>query len=262
MYPYKHKTVWTCNEPPLDILYGAKPSNEYKRIIKNIDVIVVSDEFNKQRFISLFGDHDIRINHYGIDYSFFSDGKYNKIPELENSFTLLHVGIVHDMKNQLRSITAVQHLSYQIPNLKLVLAGYLTQPYTNTLLQQISQMGIQDKVIFTGDIERTKLKDYYYNADLLLHPIKTQGGWLAPFEALSCGLLPIVSETAPCANLIKKKNIGVVTSDYESVVRSYIKDPEPYKEIAKRGKEFTKEYMTWDRYCKAMLNIYEELSRR
>jgi len=177
LYPEKHKSVWNCNEPPLQLLYGAKPSAEYLEKVKTIDIVVVSDEMNRDRFFRLYGeDHDVRIVHYGVDYEYFSNGEKSKLPNLENKFVVLHVGTIHDMKNQARSIEAIHRLRDKIPNIHLVLAGYITEPYIDKVQELINSLSLQDRVWITGSLPRDKLRDLYYSADVRLHPIKAQGG--------------------------------------------------------------------------------------
>jgi len=263
LYPEKHKSVWNCNEPPLQLLYGAKPSAEYLEKVRTIDIVVVSDEMNRDRFLKLYGgDHDVRIVHYGVDYDYFSSGEKRKLPNLEDKFVVLHVGTIHDMKNQARSIEAIHRLRDKIPNIHLVLAGYITEPYIDKVKGLIDSLNLQDRVWITGSLPRDKLRDLYYSADVLLHPIKTQGGWLAPFEALSANLLPIVSPEAPCSSTLKKHNAGVVTRDYEDVIYKYYRDPDSFRDIVRNGHAFTREYMTWDRFGSEMLNIFRELERK
>ena len=260
LYPKKHRSVWNCNEPPLPLLYGANPTSEYLDKVKTIDTIVVSDQFNKDRFYRIYGSgHDVRIVHYAVDYEFFSNGRRRKLPELEDKFVILHVGTIHDMKNQLRSVIALHKILEQIPNAYLILAGYLTQPYTEKVKSKISELGLEDRVMITGDVPRTKLRELYYSSDVLLHPIKTQGGWLAPFEALSTGLLPIVSPTAPCSSTLKDHEAGLVTDKYEEAICEYYKDPDRFREILENGKNFTRKDMSWDRYGSNMLSIFNEL---
>ncbi len=111
--------VWMCNEPELSLIGkqpGLKscftPSMIYlyiqylreKYLVKNkIKNIVVSDEFNAERFHTIYGLHPTIIN-YGIDYDFFSgrgEGERQEDDSFVKKFDDLHVGMITGFKNQM-----------------------------------------------------------------------------------------------------------------------------------------------------------------
>jgi len=256
LYPYKHNSVWMHNEPPMPLMLGQRPNKTYLDIVRTIDIVVVSDVKNRTRFTRIYGKHDTRINHYGVDYEFFSGGKREDSEELR----ILQVGTIHYFKNQIASVGVLYHLLRRDIPCRLTIVGYKTYPYTNILQKYIHDLSLEKYVTILPWKDRTYLRKLYYSSDVLLHPIWFQGGWLSPFEALSTELLPVVSHDAPCSHLMKKHNIGVVTYRYVDVIEDYYNNPDNYDDAIRRGKEFTRSYMTWDRYCSNMLKYYMEVS--
>ena len=120
--------------------------------------------------------------------------------------------------------------------------------------------GLEDKVVFTAHIDRRKVRDYYYACDILLHPIKSQGGWLAPFEALCAAKLIIVSPEMTASDIIMREKIGIVTDHFVEAVTKIYKDPSEYQTLATRGREWVRENLSWNKYCEKMLDIFHRVA--
>jgi len=270
--------VWMCNEPELYLrLKSMHPSRkkslpkllsytrsklilEIERFVvkKYVDYVCVSDEFNAKRFEQIYGIKPEIIN-YGIDYEFFSKGDKNKVLkkfDLHDNFIVLQVGWIQPFKNQMESIKTIDKLRDKIPNIKLILAGYEDKEYKTILERYIKERGLDTYVIFTGHLDRGQIRDLYHACDVLLHPVKSQGGWLAPFEAL-CAKKPIVVSTEMTASeIIKRENIGIVTNNFSEIVLDIYRNPEKYNEIAERGSMWVKKNLSWDKFCEKMIEIF------
>ncbi|MEM2191810.1 MAG: glycosyltransferase family 4 protein [Archaeoglobaceae archaeon] len=266
--------VWMCNEPELYLSFKSTPSSNIpkklyyasmlrfeKFIVRHyIKKAIVADEFNANRFKKIYGVEPEIIN-YGIDYEFFSMG--NKMRALDryslhDSFVILHVGWIQPFKNQLESVKVLEKLKSHIPNVKLVLAGFWDTVYKEKIEKLIKERELEKNVIFTGHIPREDLRDLYHACDVLIHPVKPQGGWLAPFEVL-CAKKPIlVSPELTTSEIIKKQGIGIVTEDYARIIVDIYKNPEKYNEMAERGFRWVKENLSWDKFCEKMLEAFYE----
>lgn len=261
--------IWMCNEPEL-YLRSINSSFKLKLLFKillkierfiiknNMKNVVTSDEYNSERFRKIYGFKPEIIN-YGIDYEFFSRKRAEvskKIFGLSNNFVVLQVGMLTPYKNQLESIKIVEKLRNKIPQIKLVLIGWGEGRYKKILEEYIRDKRLEEYVIFIGHVNREELRDYYYSCDVLLHPIKPQGGWLSPFEAL-CAKKPIVvSSEMTASEIIKRENIGIVTGDYEGAIIKIYRNPDKYNEVAEKGAKWVKENLSWDNFCEKMLNLF------
>jgi glycosyltransferase involved in cell wall biosynthesis len=268
--------IWMCNEPELFLtlelksLFHAKSIwREFlntrskftlkmlfeieKFVVRNyIKYVCVSDEFNAKRFEKIYGFKPIIIN-YGIDHEFFSQGdKYRAFKKLnlyDNYFIVLQVGWIQPFKNQLESIRTIEKLKDKIPNIKLILAGPEDRGYKMMLEKYIREKKLEQYVIFTSYLNREEIRDLYHACDVLLHPIKSQGGWLAPFEAL-CAKKPIVVSTEMTASdIIKREKIGIVTDDFAEAIWDIYINPDKYNEIAEKGQVWVMEILRWDICC-------------
>lgn len=264
--------VWMCNEPPQ--LHFAGPSLTEKvlgRVITTLDkqvvkkhvcIVCVADEFNAERFRKIYGVKPVIIP-YGVDYEFFSKGNANKAMRKfglpKEDFVILQVGVLTPFKNQLESIKAVKALKGRITRTKLVLAGHGGDKYEDMLRKYVHKSGLEKHVIFTGHLPRKDIRDLYAACDVAVFPVKPQGGWLSPFEALCAGK-PIVVSTQMTANdLIRKNKIGVVTENLERAILDIYKNRRKYQVTAERGKRWVKRNLTWDRFCEKMVACFAKV---
>lgn len=119
---------------------------------------------------------------------------------------------------------------------------------------------LKEYIIFKGHLNREDIRDFYYACDILMHPIKSQGGWLTPFEALCARKPIIVSSQMTASDIIKRENIGIVTNNYAEAVIDIYRNPTKYNEMANRGKEWVKQNLSWDIFSEKMLDLFCELS--
>jgi len=272
VFPSTKPCVWMCNEPP-DFWNNPNPSPPLKMlrhaglvldkfiVNKSIDALCVADEFNANRAIKKYQKQPI-IVYYGIDHDFFSSGKGEYITKeyrLHDSFVLLQIGWIGPSKNQLESVRAVEKVKKVIPNVKLVLAGSSVKPYEKMLKEYIRQTKCEKHVIITGYLPNYKVRDLYHASDIVLSPVKLQGGWLAPFEALCASKPIIVSPSMSASSIIKREKIGGVTDNFAQAILDAYNNPKPFQDMARRGKQWVAENLSWDKFCDRMLTVFEKV---
>ncbi|MEO5359446.1 MAG: glycosyltransferase family 4 protein [Nitrospirota bacterium] len=260
--------VWLCNEPPEVFLGGSvKREGAPKRFLKTlfydfdkfivrryVKNVVVADEFNAARFKSLYGIMP-QIIPYGINYEFFSTAPETTLVKTDR-FTVLQSGMFNLYKNQLEAVKTIHSLRDKIPEIRLILAGFQGGAYFEAVKRYISEHGLNDIVELTGHINREQLRELYYTADILLHPVKSQGGWLSPFEALSAETPVIVSPEMTAASVISSGAVGTVTEDYAGALMDVYLNRHKHKQTAKRGKEFVRDNLTWSKFCARMVTAF------
>jgi glycosyltransferase involved in cell wall biosynthesis len=270
VFPYHKSFVWMCNEPLAYLILQRKLSrtsrieNEIllafeKFVVRNyIKNVVVADEFNAERFDRIYGFKPEIIN-YGIDYEFFSKRDRHKLLNdfnSHNSFIVLQVGWIQPFKNQMESVKTIEKLKERIPNIKLMLVGQREREYGMLLEEYIKKKRLEQNVIFTGHLGRGQVRDLYHACDVLLHPIKSQGGWLAPFEAL-CAKKPIVvSPEMTASEIIKREKIGVVTDDFAGVIWDMYNNQDKYNKMEERGQVWVRENLSWDKFCEKTVEFF------
>jgi glycosyltransferase involved in cell wall biosynthesis len=264
-YGIKNKNIWLCNEPQSFLDLGYVPDKE-KEIVNNfIDKVIVADEFNQKRFKELYG-MDSEIINYGVDYDFFSEkieptDKY----DLKDSFVITQVGFIHPTKNTKFTYEIFKEVLKKIPNAKLLLVGKEINPYAEELRNQIMQDGNIGNVIFTGVINREEVRNIYNLTDIVLMPVKSQGSWLSPFEAISAGCIIIVSKEMTASSILEENGLAFVCDkieDYIDHIVTYFEHPISAKDMfyldyhrTGRKKQWVKKNLTWDKFSEKVLEV-------
>lgn len=271
VFPFAKNSVWMCNEPPIQ-LYLTPIKNAFLLfLLRVIDRLIVrsclryscvSDRFNYKRFVKIYGLEPEIIN-YGVDYAFFSKGnkkRARKMLHLNNkNFVLLQVGTITPLKNQIESVKTVEKLKDKIPNIKLILIGKSDKEYEKLLRQYIQSKKLEKYVIFMEHSPRETIRDINKLCDVAIFPVKSQGGWLAPFEVLCAAKPIVVSRALTCSDIIEKHKLGIVTNDFATAVLNIYNNRKKYQSMANHGKEWVKKNLTWDTFCEKMTNLFKEL---
>jgi glycosyltransferase involved in cell wall biosynthesis len=268
-------TVWLCNEPPdYHIHYEGihQPSDLVKKgilsadrwIVRNrVAEVIVADPFNKDRFFHLY-HRPAHVIPYGIDYDFFSSGDRQAVVNryhLDDRFVLLHVGVFTPLKNQMASVRCLEEILPLEPSAVLILAGRGGTSYETEVSCYVQEHNLQDRVIFTGHITREEVRNLYHAADVTLFPVLSQGSWLSPFEALCAGTPVIVSPEITSSSIILEQGIGNITHDYSNAVKSVIKNYPEHIHQADQGRQWVRDNLKWDRFCREMYEQCESCKK-
>ena len=213
-----------------------------KYLVKNkIKNIVVSDKFNTERFHTIYGLRPTIIN-YGIDYDFFSgrgEGEQQEDDSFANKFVILHVGMITPFKNQMESLKALNATKNKIPESVLVFAGGgYDENYKKLIDAYIQDNNILDRVIFKGHINRSQLRSLYHRSNVMIHPIKAQGGWLSPFEMMRAGKPVIVSKEFTASYLVEKNRLAIITDNYDEAILDIYLHHGRIAGMVERGREY------------------------
>jgi len=246
LFPKKANVTWMCNEPPH--LDNPIPTKEEIQAVKDFKVIV-ADEFNKKRLDELYNVNS-KIIPYGIDYEFFNDNP-NKIKKNKEK-TFIQVGWIADTKNQLRTIEIFKRLKVYYPEAKLILVGKALPDYLKQVRDKIAEYNLMGDIEWIDFTSREQVRDLYHQSHVALFPIKSQGGWLSVFEAISAGLPTYVSEDATCSSIVKATGTGYVCSTDNDFIENVV------HENHDRNYNWIKENLTWDNYCESMLEEFKK----
>lgn len=269
-FPYRKPVVWMCNEPPelwqnvnpslpLKIVFGTAMKIDGFMVRNYMDTICVADEFNAQRIKQKYGRESV-ITPYGVDCEFFSAGNGKRSREklgLENEFLMAQVSIVIRSKNQLKSIKTLEGIKKKIPDAKLVLSGTAEGEYADMLRSYVREHGLGKNVIFTGHMPSEDIRDLYAASNAVLFPIKAQGGWLSLFESLCAAKPIVVSPEMTASAIIKQNDLGVVTDDFVEAVEEIYQNPVKHAQKAKKGREWVKQNLSWEKFCQKLVNEFE-----
>jgi 1,2-diacylglycerol 3-alpha-glucosyltransferase len=169
-----------------------------RRILNKIDIILVPTSLMEVLLNLYFVKKPIRIIPTGIDKDEFCvekiknnkiiDEIYNDFPKLKGHKVLLFVGRIGKEKNIPFLFEVLKNLRDK--NAYLVIIG--DGPAKEELINLSKDMYLQNNIIFTGYIERKKLKAYYSIADVFVFASKVESQGLVVLESMACGT-PVVA---------------------------------------------------------------------
>jgi glycosyltransferase involved in cell wall biosynthesis len=264
--------VWMCNEVP-DFYNNPRPSPLVKLlrcvgirvdraiVRRDIGTICVADEYNRRVVERRYG-MPADIVAYGIEYDFFSrPGKDSEETRreygLNKRFVVAHTGMISPQKDQMSTLAALAALKDEMPDMVVVFAGRPQEPYNGMLKEYAHTKGLSERVIFTGHVSKEAVRDLYHCADAAVFPVKTQGGWLSPFEALSAGVPVVVSPSMGAASILTREGLADASDDLVVSLRLLRSRGNENRARVLRAQEWIRRNLTWDRFTDKMLEIFE-----
>ena len=125
---------------------------------------------------------------------------------------IICVARIARMKDQLTLIKAFSKVSESYKDWKLILAGPITETnYKSELEFEIRNLGIQNRVEFTGFLSETGLFELYKTASIFCLPSRfLESAGQVKYEAISAGL-PVISTDIPCRK--DNEELGIIVFD-------------------------------------------------
>lgn len=180
--------------------------------------------------------------------------------KIERPF-ILSVSVLSPIKNLGTAIYAYQRYLVKNPKspYKFVIVGRRGWLYQE-IFKIVENLGIQEKVIFVGQLAHDQLVYIYNAADLFLFVSLYEGFGIPVLEAMACGTPVITSNVSSlpeiagdAAKLVDPYNI----EDIASAMEELLNDKELRREMAEKGFEKAKCF-SWEKTAKETIRVYEE----
>lgn len=184
--------------------------------------------------------------------------------DLHEKKVLLCVGSILDRKNQMQIANAFRLLPCNMQEkIKILFCG--ADAIEGALQNRISELGLQDKLIYAGSLSNREMKEYYSIADGLIVPSIAEGLSIAMLETMAYGLPIIMFSDLECADDLKDEKVicfaedrsdqGLADAIVEWDQRNWDRDY-----IVQYSKYFSMERMAADyiKFYKQSINSLEE----
>jgi glycosyltransferase involved in cell wall biosynthesis len=179
---------------------------------------------------------------------------------LEGKETLLYLGGLKQRKNVgflLEIIKRIKDL-----NIKLLICGQ--GALLNQLKSRTKELGLKEKVVFTGFIPEREKVNYYNLADIFLYPSQKEGFGLSVLEAASCGIPAIVSNSSSLKELVIDSKTGYLAElndvdDWEKKVRRLLENESLRKKMGQKAQKFSQKF-SWKKSAEKQIKIYQSLT--
>lgn len=132
---------------------------------------------------------------------------------LNNKILLGFIGSFYAYEGLNILLQALPKMLAQNPDIRILLVG--GGPQENELKTQAIQLGIKDKVVFTGRVPHNQVQHYYNLIDVLVYPrlqmrLTDLVTPLKPLEAMAQGKLLMASDVGGHLELIQDKKTGII----------------------------------------------------
>ncbi|MDI6641735.1 MAG: glycosyltransferase family 4 protein [Elusimicrobiota bacterium] len=258
--------VWFCHEA-LDVVRSNAPTfrlikNYDKKIVEKIDEIITYP-YNSEVIEELYTRKPMTV-YSGVDVKKFENGNKTKIRKKYGikGNVLLFVGQLVEDKRVQDLIYALEIVSKEIPNIRLIIAG--DGRYKNNLIALTHELKLEDNVIFTNFVDEKELPDYYASADLFLNPAIKQSWGLATFEAMAAKTPVILSSDTGAAKVVQENNVGIILPPLQpklwaEKIIELLKNQQECDRMADEGYKWVKDNMDWAIFARKMLGVFESV---
>lgn len=185
---------------------------------------------------------------------------------------ILGVGAVKRRKGYHVTIEAMHLLKDELPTLTYTIVGDTSdRRYVDSLSQQISDLGLTDRVFLRGHVSSEELGDLYRSAAaFVLTPVNSgvafEGFGLTYLEAGAYGLPVIGSLGCGAEDAILDGETGYLVpqespNELAKRIRVLLKDPVAAQAMGDRGRAHAQTF-AWDRVAESYLDVYRAALER
>ena len=182
----------------------------------------------------------------------------------DQDFVFMCLGRVSSIKAQDLALDAFIKIKDDIPSAKLVIVGRddYEKEFIARMKEQIKENDIEDRVVFTGMVEREEVIGWLRYCDIHVIPVRFMNSGAVVVETWAAGSPVIQSDAVDPNYVIEDKNGFLfqrenVDALVEKMKKAYDARKE-FKEMAENGRRFVLKNITYDN----LVDIYAEVYNR
>lgn len=267
------KVVWQINDLDPAFMVGASKSQrdsfykkykrwEIKNIAKKVDKITVNVSKNKFRVRDLL-NRDADVLYCGVDKN---DTLMKHTFKTKREFQLLSMGVFLPYRNYETLINVISRMRSHGKDICLSIIGStsLDKKYVDKIYTLIDEYGMGDYIKICGQVDDVTYTNLFNQADAFAFINIDQSWGLAVFEAMSCGLPVIVSDSVGAVELLHTGKDSIIVNPVDDnamvhILERLMQDEKFYNEISDNAFQVVRNY-TWDAmYSSKLVDIFKRL---
>jgi len=205
----------------------------------------------------------------GIDLAEFENlperGKFRRKYGLTDQKLILYLGRIHKIKGLDLLAEAFPVVLDYLNDARLVFVGS-DDGFLASLTKLIADLGISDKVLFTGLLTGQEKLEAYVDADVYVLPSYYETFPHTVLEACACGVPIVMTDCCGIAQVIDRQAGFAVPRDKQSLanaISNVLYSDETSQLFSKRGKALVREKFNWSMITNQIEAIYrEEITKR
>lgn len=160
-------------------------------------------------------------------------------------------------------IRALPHVLRKNPDTRALLVG--DGEMKEELIEMSGQIGVSDKVIFTGAVPYEKVPLYINAAEICILPkIPLRSGYspLKLFEYMACSR-PVIATKTNGLEILEEKGAGLLVNPENSqeladAITRLLEDPALRRQMGENGRKYVVEDRSWESVAKKVAEVCEE----
>ena len=272
IFSKKPKKIWQINDLPICFHVGVSgnEADSFKQKIKRayiryaskcVDEITVNVTKNAERVEQCFG-RKAKVFYCGVDVN-RTLGKHTYDIN-ENTVKILSSGVFFPYRNYETLIDVVENLKNKNVNVHLDVIGATDRSpaYSEKIINLVKEKQLEKEITIWGQVDDEKYTELHNGADMFAFININQSWGLAVFEAMSCGLPVIVSESVGAIELLHNDEDAIIVDpenveQVSDVVLKLMNEKDYYNKISENAYNAVKEF-TWDKlYSERMLDLFK-----
>lgn len=229
--------------------------------------VIVNSNYMKNEIQRLFGLPFDKINVIpnGINLSNFTgierDYDFRRQYAMDNEKIILYVGRLVYEKGVQHLIAAMPKILSNYNDAKLIIAGRGGMMYE--LRAEASNLGLNDKIYFTGYLNSKQVQKMYKCADVAVFPSTYEPFGIVALEAMLAGVPTVVSDVGGLDEIVThgvdgmKSYAGNANSIADSVT-ALLYDHQLATNVSKKAKQKVKDQFNWEKIAQDTHFTYEK----
>lgn len=229
---------------------------------KFIDIMVSVSNDNKKKIENRYR-REVNVIPNGVDINKFQPNvefrqSMRKFFNIENNKILISVGRVVGLKGFQLVVEALDKLDQEYVYVLIGDGEFLV-----TLKELAKEKGVENRVLFLGNINNKELPQYLNMGDVYIQPtIGNEAFGITIIEAMACGLPVVASKNGGILDIIKDKQNGLlfdINDTIQMIDKIHLIDLHRRK-IIRYNTELIMKYFTWKIITKKLVSKLNEVT--
>jgi alpha-1,3-mannosyltransferase len=184
-------------------------------------------------------------------------------PAAKRPNTFLFVGRVARNKRVDLLLRAFAALRPTTPDFELRVVGQDWQGEVESLRSLVGELGIAERVTFTGSVTDAELIDEYARAQVFVSASEHEGFGISAVEAMAAGCVPVLSDIPAFRRLVKPGENGLLVdfADATRAAATLASLAGTDLGVLSRAAAASVETFSWERTMPKWLELYRDVTR-